>query len=96
MHARKISMGIGIQKFQLHNWKQLKERIKTIFFFSILASIIPGICLLGVCLADCNSKIVVSLMIIATCCYGSMFSGVFSNHTDIASNYAGTYYIDMI
>ena len=28
-------------------------------------------------------------MVIATCFYGSMFSGVFSNHTDIAPNYAG-------
>ena len=28
-------------------------------------------------------------MIVATCFYGSMFAGVFSNHTDIASNYAG-------
>ena len=28
-------------------------------------------------------------MIVATCFYGTMFAGVFSNHTDIASNYAG-------
>ena len=55
---------------------------------------IPGTCLLGVCFADCNSTIVVCLMILATCCYGSMFAGVFSNHTDIASNYAGKYYLD--
>ena len=62
----------------------------------IAASIIPGTCLLGVCFADCNSTIVVGLMILATCCYGSMFAGVFSNHTDIASNYAGKYYIDTV
>ena len=30
-------------------------------------------------------------MIIATCFYGAMFAGVFSNHTDIASNYAGKF-----
>ena len=57
--------------------------------FLISASIIPGICLVGVCLSGCNSSIVVGLMIVATCFYGSMFAGVFSNHTDIASNYAG-------
>ena len=28
-------------------------------------------------------------MIIATCFYGAMFAGVFSNHTDIAPNFAG-------
>ena len=59
------------------------------FNFLISASIIPGTCLVGVCLSGCNSSIVVGLMIVATCFYGSMFAGVFSNHTDIASNYAG-------
>ena len=29
-------------------------------------------------------------MIVAVTAFGSMFSGVFSNHTDIASNFAGT------
>ena len=50
---------------------------------------IPGICLIGVCQSGCDSAIVVGLMIVATCFYGSMFAGVFSNHTDIAFNYAG-------
>ena len=54
-----------------------------------IASLIPGSCLIGVCLSGCNSTIVVILMIIATMFYGTMFTGVFSNHTDIASNYAG-------
>merc|ERR1711872_875642 len=49
-----------------------------------------AICLIGVCLSGCDRKIVVPLMIIATTAFGSMFSGVFSNHTDIASNFAGT------
>ncbi len=50
---------------------------------------VPAICLLGVCFAGCDRVAVVSLMIVATLFYGTMFSGVFSNHTDIASNYAG-------
>lgn len=54
-----------------------------------IASLIPGGCLIGVCLSGCDSTAIVVLMIIATCFYGSMFAGVFSNHTDIASNYAG-------
>ena len=54
-----------------------------------IASLIPASCLIGVCFAGCNSTIVVILMIIATMFYGTMFTGVFSNHTDIASNYAG-------
>ena len=59
------------------------------FIVLISASIIPGTCLVGVCLSGCNSLVAVGLMIVATCFYGSMFAGVFSNHTDIASNYAG-------
>lgn len=54
-----------------------------------IASIIPCICLIGVCLAGCDKTAVVTLMIVGTGFYGSMFAGVFSNHCDIASNYAG-------
>ena len=58
-------------------------------FKYILASIIPAICLIGVCLAGCERSVVVPLMVIATTSMGTMFSGVFSNHSDLASNYAG-------
>jgi ACS family sodium-dependent inorganic phosphate cotransporter len=54
-----------------------------------IASLIPAVCLIGVCLSGCDKVPVVAFMIIATCFYGSMFAGVFSNHVDIASNYAG-------
>jgi len=38
---------------------------------------------------DCDRDAVVILMILATAFYGTMFAGVFSNHVDVASNYAG-------
>jgi hypothetical protein len=47
------------------------------------------VCLIGVCMSGCNKGAVVAFMIVATLFYGSMFAGVFSNHVDIASNYAG-------
>ncbi len=40
-------------------------------------------------LSGCDKAAVVTLMTVATLCYGAMFSGVVSNHIDIASNYAG-------
>ena len=58
-------------------------------FNYILASITPAICLIGVCVAGCKGSVVVPLMVIATTSMGPMFSGVFSNHSDMASNYAG-------
>ena len=57
--------------------------------FHPTASLIPAICLIGVCLSGCEKVPVVAFMIVATLFYGSMFAGVFSNHVDIASNYAG-------
>jgi len=56
---------------------------------NISASVVPSVCLIGVCLSGCDKGAVVAFMIIATLFYGSMFAGVFSNHVDIASNYAG-------
>ena len=57
--------------------------------YYILASITPAICLIGVCLSGCKGGAVVPLMVIATTSMGPMFSGVFSNQNDLASNYAG-------
>ena len=55
-----------------------------------LASVIPAFCLIGVCQSGCDKTSVVACMIVATLFYGAMFSGVFANHVDIASNFAGT------
>ena len=63
--------------------------LKIFFTFSFPASLIPACCLIGVCTVGCDKTSVVVCMIIATLFYGSMFAGVFSNHVDLASNYAG-------
>lgn len=54
-----------------------------------IASLIPAAMLIGVCVSQCDKTAVVVFMILATMFYGAMFSGVFSNHVDIASNFAG-------
>ena len=55
-----------------------------------MASLIPALCLLSICLAGKNVVVVVVLTILAVMFYGSMFSGVFSNQSDLAPNFAGT------
>ena len=62
----------------------------------VSASVIPGACLIGVCLAKCDKTVIVPLMIVATASFGTMFSGIFSNHTDIASKYAGELHKNII
>lgn len=56
----------------------------------LVASLIPAVCLLSICLAGKNVVVVVVLTILAVMFYGSMFSGVFSNQSDLAPNFAGT------
>jgi len=80
LYSSSLDKGIAKHVISRTNGRKLSQ---------LIASIIPAICLIGVCLSGCERKIVVPLMIIATTFFGSMFSGVFSNHTDIASNYAG-------
>jgi ACS family sodium-dependent inorganic phosphate cotransporter len=46
--------------------------------------------LLAICLVGKNVEVVVVLTILAVMFYGSMFSGVFSNQSDLAPNFAGT------
>jgi hypothetical protein len=53
------------------------------------ASLVPAGCLIGVCLAEDDVTTVVVLMMIATFFFAPMWSGVFSNHVDLAPNYAG-------
>ena len=81
-----------IEGRSLKKFKQGLPWFKEPLFQSIplfSASLIPAACLIGVCLSGCNKVAVVAFMITATLFYGSMFAGVFSNHVDIASNYAG-------
>eukprot|EP00092_Neocalanus_flemingeri_P031916 GFUD01034672.1.p1 GENE.GFUD01034672.1~~GFUD01034672.1.p1 ORF type:complete len:490 (+),score=95.67 GFUD01034672.1:74-1543(+) len=56
----------------------------------LIASLVPATCLLAICLVGKNVLVVVILTILAVMFYGSMFSGVFSNQSDLAPNFAGT------
>lgn len=55
-----------------------------------VASLLPASCLIFICLAGTNVPVIVTLTVLAVMFYGSMFSGVFSNHSDLAPNFAGT------
>ena len=68
-----------------HKHKLLRKLISA-------ASLIPACCLIGVCLSGCDKNSAVACMIIAAVVYGSMYSGVYSNHVDLAPNYAGHYF----
>ena len=56
----------------------------------LISSVVPALSLLAICLVGKNVLAVVILTIIAVMFYGSMFSGVFSNQSDLAPNFAGT------
>eukprot|EP00095_Tigriopus_kingsejongensis_P005794 maker-scaffold88_size394946-snap-gene-2.23 protein:Tk05794 transcript:maker-scaffold88_size394946-snap-gene-2.23-mRNA-1 annotation:"hypothetical protein DAPPUDRAFT_52115" len=74
------------------DWAREKGWISTTMARKVsmaIASVIPACCLVGVCFAGCDKTAVVLLMIVGTGFFGAMFAGVFSNHVDIASNYAG-------
>ncbi|XP_069700128.1 sialin [Periplaneta americana] len=63
----------------------IARKIATFF-----ASIVPAACLLAVARAGCESTDVIVAMSVAITAMGGMYSGVLTNHIDIASNYAGT------
>ena len=55
-----------------------------------MSSILPALFLLIICWSGQNIPVIVTLTILSVMFYGSMFSGVFSNHSDLAPNFAGT------
>ena len=55
----------------------------------LTASLVPGLCLGCVPLLE-DTAAVVAVTSLALACYGSMFTGVFSNHADLAPSIAGT------
>ncbi|KAE8741674.1 hypothetical protein FOCC_FOCC012795 [Frankliniella occidentalis] len=57
---------------------------------TVIASIVPALCLIGVSFVGCDRPFVVVLMSVAVMSVGGMFSGFLSNHIDIAPNFAGT------
>ena len=56
----------------------------------LICSVGPSICLTSITSIGDNISGIVILTIMAVMFYGSMFSGVFSNHNDLAPNFAGT------
>lgn len=54
------------------------------------ATIIPSCMVIGLCYVGCNPYASVALMTLAITFSGGMFCGVFSNHIDLAPNFAGT------
>ncbi|GBP29492.1 hypothetical protein EVAR_93289_1 [Eumeta japonica] len=57
---------------------------------TLFASLVPMVCMLGLCYVGCNERAAVALMAIGVTCIGGMFCGFLSNHIDIAPNFAGT------
>ncbi|RZC32966.1 sialin, partial [Asbolus verrucosus] len=57
---------------------------------TLIASVVPMVCLLVLCFVECNRALAVAMMVVGIMCIGGMFCGFLSNHIDIAPNYAGT------
>lgn len=62
----------------------MARKIATLF-----ATVIPFICLLGLCFIGCRRILAVVLMTLAITTCGGFFCGYLSNHIDIAPNHAG-------
>jgi len=70
-----------------------KGKISTVVARKIsvgVASVIPALCLIVIILVGKNIPVVVTMIVLGVMFYGSMFSGVFSNQSDLAPNFAGT------
>ncbi|XP_012535774.1 putative inorganic phosphate cotransporter isoform X1 [Monomorium pharaonis] len=57
---------------------------------TLLASLVPMVCLIQVSYVGCDRMKAVVLMTIAVTCIGGMYSGFLANHIDIAPNFAGS------
>ena len=55
----------------------------------VAATVVPGACLLAVNLTDSDPMLVAGLMAVAVTAMGAMFTGVLTNHIDIAPQFAG-------
>ncbi|XP_026321609.1 sialin [Hyposmocoma kahamanoa] len=75
------------------DWLRGKEIITTTTArktSTLIASVVPTVCLLAICFSGDSRGAPVALMAIAVTSYGGMFCGFLSNHIDIAPNYAGS------
>lgn len=69
---------------------KLKQFLNFLCNFSVAASVIPALCLIGVSFVGCNRVLGVILMTIAVTSLAGMYCGFLANHIDIAPNFAGT------
>lgn len=53
-------------------------------------TLLPAACFIGVSLVGCDRQLAVLLMALGAMFMAGMFSGVYSNHIDVAPNYTGT------
>ena len=82
---RKLSNGVGIATQDF-----LFPAITFHFQLKIVASLLPALCFIGVSFAGCDRNLAMALMTLGTTLMAGMYCGFYSNHIDIASNYAGT------
>ena len=83
--VRKLSNGVGIATQDF-----LFPAITFHFQLKIVASLLPALCFIGVSFAGCDRNLAMALMTLGTTLMAGMYCGFYSNHIDIASNYAGT------
>jgi MFS transporter, ACS family, solute carrier family 17 (sodium-dependent inorganic phosphate cotransporter), other len=82
--ARKLATAIGTFNFRLG--------VPEINYWRLItASLVPALCLVGVCLAGCDRTWAVALMTLGITAIAGMFSGFLANHIDIAPKYAGEF-----
>ncbi|KRG03535.1 sialin isoform X2 [Drosophila mojavensis] len=72
---------------------QNKNKIKRVTARKIatgIGSVVPALCLFGMCFVGCRHYVAVSIMCLGIVGAGGMFCGFLSNHMDISPNFAGT------
>ncbi|TDG46595.1 hypothetical protein AWZ03_007033 [Drosophila navojoa] len=55
-----------------------------------ISSVVPALCLCGMCFVRCRHYVAISLMCLGIVGAGGMFCGFLSNHMDISPHFAGT------
>ena len=75
---------MSLKEMSHHNWLYARK------ISVCISSLLPALFLLIICWSGQHIPVIVTLTILSVMFYGSMFSGVFSNHSDLAPNFAGT------
>lgn len=69
------------------------EKIKRITarkISTVISTIVPGVCLVGMCFIGCLHYTAVVIMSVGIIAGGASYCGFLSNHMDISPNFAGT------